>query len=102
MLIVFGLFIFVLDKGGENALLRWWPLILIGVGLFLGWRAYAVPAKPEKLPINTAPATPRPALPVSGAVAKANAAPSAKSGKLGEYTAPAPGASVEVLPERED
>ncbi|MBP7962388.1 MAG: hypothetical protein KBG20_09205 [Caldilineaceae bacterium] len=102
VLIIFGLFIFVLDKGGENTLLRWWPLILIGVGLFLGWRAYAVPPKPQKLPINTAPATPRPALPVSPAVTKANAASSAKSGKLGEYTAPAPGASVVELPEREE
>ena len=102
VLIIFGLFIFVLDKGGENTLLRWWPLILILAGIFLGWRAYAVPPLPQKLPINTAPATPRPALPVSGSVTKANAADSAKSGKLGEYTAPAPGASVVELPDREE
>ena len=101
VLIVLGLFIFVLDQGGENNLLRWWPLLLIGVGIFLAWRAYAIPPKQEKLPINTAPSTPRPG-PISTGPTKRLPEGGAKAGKLGEYSGPAPGASVEVLPEREE
>lgn len=90
VLVIFGLFLFSVDRSQENALLRWWPLLLLLLGLFLGWRA--VTRKPaEKLSINSAANLSRQGTAKTG-VTSAGAPP-----RLGEYKGPAPGATVEVL-----
>lgn len=101
VLILFGFFIFVLDRtgeaGGNSQLLSWWPLFLMALGIFLGWRAYRKQPG-QKLPLNSAPGLGRTPRPVSGSVNRSARTP----GALGEYNGPAPGASVELLPDGEE
>ena len=86
VLLFFGLFVLTLDTMSENVVSRWWPLLLISLGLFVAGFTYRRrPA--EKLAVNSAPSVRRP---VENSPAPAQA-------RLGEYTRPAPGASVEVL-----
>lgn len=90
VLVVFGLFLFSVDRSQENALLRWWPVLLLLVGLVLGWRT--VTRKPaEKLSVNSASNLSR------QGTAKAGVTSAAQPPRLGEYKGPAPGATVEVL-----
>lgn len=96
VLALFGLFLVSGARGFESALLRWWPLLLILLGAGLGWRAARRKSKPEKLSVNVAPG--------SAAERRSSIDSSARpvrteEGVLGEYTEPAPGASVEVLSE---
>lgn len=93
ILLLFGFF--VLAGGGavgEDGLVwwaRWWPLLPLLLGLFIGWRAFA-PRSPEpRLEVNRAPAAPAQSPPDHAPVRE----------PLGVYTQPAPGASVQVLPE---
>jgi hypothetical protein len=95
---VLGFFgVFVLTTGADApsaGLLRWWPLLVVLAGLIVGWMGLRR-RTPPALEVNRAPAArPAPAAPA------APAAPSPAPGRaaLGEYTAPAPGATVEVLP----
>jgi hypothetical protein len=87
VLLIFGLFVLAQDGERSNPLIRWWPLLLILIGLGIGWRQTRRSA-PEKLTVNTAP---RPSSPLL-----------TERGTLGEYTQPAPGASVELLADPED
>jgi hypothetical protein len=121
ILVVFGFFVFSFEQfSAENgsAPLRWWPLLLIALGLFLGFRSgRRQRAEPEKLVVNTAPSSTRrtgenksrPGLNIVRALR-----PQARQGtpnqrlqkpstpgNLGEYTHPAPGTSIEVLPDPE-
>ncbi len=98
-LILFGLFIVSGGSTTERALLRWWPVALIVIGLGMGWRTAAQRPKREKLFVNVAPGTAQAGKTVSGATAPAVRE---EPGMLGEYSEPAPGASVEVLSEFED
>lgn len=91
VLITFGLFLFSVDRSQENVLLRWWPLLLVLFGLFLGWRAVTRKPGVEKLSVNSASNLSR------HSTAKVGAAPAAPPPRLGEYKGPAPGATVEVL-----
>ena len=94
VLVLFGVFIFSGGNEADSVLLRWWPLILIGIGLGMGWRAVTHESKKEKLSVNVAPGATD-----SGKPAVASSATSVRegSGMLGEYSSPAPGASVEVI-----
>lgn len=88
VLLVFGLFIFSLDNGETNGVLRLWPLLLIVIGLIVGVSGYRTrPA--ERMQVNSAPASGKR---LTGAETQAPA-------QLGEYATPAPGATVEILPE---
>ena len=90
VLVVFGLFLFSVERSQENGLLRWWPVLLLLLGLFLGWRA--ITRKPEeKLSINSASNISR------YSTAKPGATSAGQPPRLGEYKGPAPGATVEVL-----
>jgi drug/metabolite transporter (DMT)-like permease len=95
VLLIFGLFVLAQDGEGSNPLIRWWPLLLVLLGLGIGWRQTR-PSPAEKLTVNTAP---RPAS-VPHSATSAPLLP--ERGTLGEYTHPAPGASVEVLPDPND
>ncbi len=90
VLVVFGLFLFSVERSQENAFLRWWPTLLLLFGLFLGWRA--VTRKPEeKLSVNSASNITR------HSTAKPGVTSASQPPRLGEYKGPAPGATVEIL-----
>jgi hypothetical protein len=92
-LALFGLFVFTYDSRIGGTLVRWWPLILMIVGLILGWQAAQRPP-PAKMTINSAPGLRRP--PPSALLA-AEQPPELPS----EVAPPAPGASIDSVPERE-
>ena len=105
VLLVFG--ILALSTGGaaesesQAGLLRWWPLILILAGLLVGLRPRRKPVPEDKLIINSAPSmktTQKNA--GSGGSARSGLQPPPRA-SLGEYTQPAPGASVEILPDND-
>ncbi len=87
VLMLFGLLIYTVDNTVQNALLRWWPAGLIVLGLGLAYVAATRVPSPTKLAVNVAAKTPT----SSGA-----------PGQLGEYSRPAPGASVEILPDPDE
>jgi hypothetical protein len=84
VLILFGLLTYSVDNTVQNALLRWWPAALIVIGAGVAFYATTRSPAPQKLSVNVAPSMPP---------------PTSKPGQLGEYSQPAPGASVEVLPD---
>jgi hypothetical protein len=106
VLLVFGLLVLTAGRVEENTLLRWWPLVLIVVGLLAAFGVRRKPP-PEKLMVETAPrAKPRnnekeASTPTQSGARPETSAPSGR-GVLGEYTQPAPGTSVEVLPEYDE
>lgn len=95
VLVVSALLAATAGEEGGRPWLRWWPTLLIVAGVFLGWRAWHRP-KPEKLAVQD----------VTRSQALANKrkpapAPAAKP-TLGDYSEPAPGATVEILPDTDD
>lgn len=84
------------DDGQIAPILRWWPVALIAAGLATALRAQRRPSPPERLQVhharktNSAQKQPTPI--------NATARPTG----LGEYTHPAPGATVEVLPDPDE
>ncbi|MEZ4656612.1 MAG: hypothetical protein R2911_03500 [Caldilineaceae bacterium] len=93
VLLIFGLFVFARDgaDGGEqSAVMQWWPLILLLLGLIISMRTRKQPAPRPQIVVNTAPTRSR-----HRPAGKRDE--SAPIGALGEYSQPAPGASVEVL-----
>lgn len=84
ILLLFGLF--VLGGGGVNGggTLRWWPIMAIAIGLFIGWQALR-PAPAPKLEVNRAPPVRR-----EGAGDASRAVPTAD------------GASIQVLGDPDD
>lgn len=99
VLLLFGIYVFSLNNPIQATLLNWWPLLLIVPGIALGWVAFSRRPPKETLSVNSAPAAPRPD---AAATPPAGAALPAVRGTLGEYSQPAPGASVEVLPDYDD
>ncbi len=101
VLVVFGIFLSGLGRTGQNLWWRWWPLLLVVVGLGMAWRATRRPPQGHRLPLQSAPGldhrgTPK-RFPRSPRPARSRKLP----GRLGEYAGPAPGASVEELPPEE-
>ncbi|MBX3050227.1 MAG: hypothetical protein KF753_02065 [Caldilineaceae bacterium] len=91
VLVVFGLFLFSVERSQENVFLAWWPVLLLLFGLFLGWRATARKPGKEKLTVNSASNLSR------HGTAKSGASSASGPPRLGEYKGPAPGATVDVL-----
>ena len=105
VLLVFGILALSTGSAAESesqaGLLRWWPLILILAGLLVGLRPRRKPVPGDKLIINSAPSmrtTQKNA--GSGGSARSGSQPPPRA-SLGEYTQPAPGASVEILPDND-
>lgn len=84
VLLLFGILTYSVDNTVQTALMRWWPAALVVIGAAVAFYATLQNSPPEKLSVN---------------VARPMAAPTNKPSQLGEYSQPAPGASVEVLPE---
>lgn len=62
VLVVFGIFVFVLDAFGaesEGGIFRWWPILLILLGVILGLRSFCRPPQREKFMVNSAPSPAR-------------------------------------------
>lgn len=93
VLVVFGIFLFSVERTSQNFFLRWWPVALILLGAGIGWLAFRRPA-PRKLDVSSASN-----LSHRGTAKQKNreTSPPASRGQLGDYRGPAPGASVEVL-----
>lgn len=89
VLVLFGVFLFSVDRNDEIALLRWWPILLVLAGLILAWRSTRRRSS-EKISVQGAPN-------LSRQQRKSDVKASAQPRRLGEYSGPAPGASVEVL-----
>ncbi|MEX1019927.1 MAG: hypothetical protein WDZ49_09730 [Litorilinea sp.] len=126
VLILFGVAAYTAESQIQNALLNFWPLLLILAGIFLGWQAARKPPAgpsmeihsqqtgsgriPPASPSRTAPASSTDARPNSQAADKSElenkrdtaTAPdleddSENEGELGAYRGPAPGTSVDIL-----
>jgi hypothetical protein len=93
-LVLFGLFVFVQMVEAAVHLVRWWPLLLIATGLYVGWQAMRRPPL-ERLTIHATAGTLGNRRNISPEPEVSPATP----GKLGDYRQPAPGATVEVLSE---
>ena len=93
VLVLLGLFLFSVGLGQENLPLRLWPVLLPLLGVWLIWRATR-PLPGSKLNVDTAPGQSR----SRGQASEGSARPR----RLGEYSGPAPGATVEVLPDPEE
>ena len=93
VLVLFGLILFTAGRSGQNLVLRWWPLLVLLLGALLIWRATRHPSS-RKLATNTAPKQAR--------AQGDTAASRPRSQPFGEYMGPAPGATVEVLPDPEE
>ncbi len=97
VLVIFGALVLTPSQDSELPLLRWWPAVLILFGMVVAVRSQR--RRPvERLELHAAPGT------VSQrkrSAAPADPAPAPRP-RLGDYTQPAPGATVEVLPDIED
>ena len=97
VLVIFGALVLTPSQESDLPLLRWWPVTLILIGLLVAFRSQR--RRPvERLEMHAAPGT---TTQRKRAGAPANAALPAQP-RLGDYTQPAPGATVEVLPDIED
>ncbi|MCO5211188.1 MAG: hypothetical protein M9936_15955 [Caldilinea sp.] len=99
VLIVFAALIAAPEGSDTSPLLRWWPLLLVLAGIVVAIRG-GRRTRPERMEVNAARPAKR-AQPQPGKASGAAPLPSAR-GALGEYTQPAPGATIEVLPDPDD
>ena len=97
VLLVFGALALTADSMQEGGFVRWWPLVLIAAGLLVWAAGRRTPARAGKLEINSAP---RPSAARSASKSQ-QAAGQPPRGALGEYTQPAPGASIDILPDND-
>jgi hypothetical protein len=87
MLILFGLLVYAIANEVQAALLQWWPAALIVAGAVVAFASTLTSPGSEKLQVNVAPRA-----------TDETAAPSER-GQLGDYHEPAPGATVDLLPD---
>ena len=99
VLLVFAALIAAPEGSETSPLLRWWPLLLVLAGIVVAIRG-GRRQRSERMEVNAA----RPPKRTQQATGKnAGAVPASSSrGALGEYTQPAPGATIEVLPDPDD
>lgn len=108
VLLLFGVFTYTIerevDAAMQDSLLRWWPAGLIVLGAILAYLgASARPAR-SAMEINTAP-RPRPERDRDAPhreSSRESSEETEESGRLGEYSRPAPGASVDIVPAPDD
>lgn len=86
ILLLFGLFVLTGSRFGENGVVRWWPALVVVAGGIAAWRAFTRSRAPA--PVFERHHAP----PMVSATSTSHSRQS-----LGEYSQPAPGASVEVL-----
>lgn len=100
VLLVFGALALTSTSGlQEEGFVRWWPLLLVAAGLLVWAAGRRAPRQAGKITLQSAP-RPKAAGAVKGEGAKAAAQPPERAA-LGEYTQPAPGASIDILPDND-
>lgn len=93
ILLLFALYVFTgSGLGSSAALVRWWPVVALLAGAVILWRAFTRPA-------TTTPEFERHHAPASAAMSAMAVADKQERQTLGEYSQPAQGATVEVLPD---
>lgn len=110
VLLVFGALALTAGSVAEGGLVRWWPLLLVAAGLLAWASGRRAPQRGDKFEINTAPRLstastsgadqPRSGNGTKNGVKKATPGGVSRAG-LGEYTQPAPGASIDILPDED-
>jgi hypothetical protein len=83
----------------EGGLVRWWPLLLVAAGLLVWAAGRRAPSASGKLEINSAPRA-KSAAPSKIGSSKSGSQPAPRAA-LGEYSQPAPGASIDILPDND-
>jgi len=101
VLTFFGLFVFADAHREQYAIVRWWPVTLILIGLGIGWQLLQRPA-PQPLTVNQAPAFSLRNRRPTNATPRPSAKPNLPQPVVGEYTRPVPGASIEILPDPDE
>ncbi len=101
VLTLFGCFVFAAVYGEQYAIVRWWPILLILVGLVFGWQATRR-AAPQPLMVDQAPRSSARNRPSANATTPSTNNQKSLSNTPAEYTRPAPGASVEILPDPDE
>jgi hypothetical protein len=93
VLLTFGLFVW--NRGGNNSpgILRWWPVLLMVIGFLVAWQQTQQTTR-EPIEINEAP---KPRIRPSVAARPIEPAEAESMGVFGEYSKPAPGASVDII-----
>jgi hypothetical protein len=105
ILLLFGFFVLTMGAGEGAFWARWWPLAPLAAGLVAGWLTFARRGEREKLTVNRAPAPAAAPKPLPSAAsspsptADLSSTTPAERSSLGHYTQPAPGATVQVLPD---
>jgi hypothetical protein len=99
VLLVFGALALTADSMQEGGFVRWWPLVLIAAGLLVWAAGRRAPQRAGTLEINSAPRS-KPVMPLKNSAPKPSSQPSPRA-VLGEYTQPAPGASIDILPDND-
>ena len=97
-LAVFGLFLISADNEEQYVLLPWWPLLLIGAGLISGLLAF----RKQRRPKLTTHAAPRSSADKQSGAQAPPVDLAVSPPQLGEYSGPAPGAAVEILPDPDE
>lgn len=92
ILLLFAAFVLTGSELGSNGVVRWWPVLALLAGVFVLWRAFAKPA-------STTPEFERHHAPAPATMSAMAAAEKQERLALGEYTQPAQGATVDVLPD---
>jgi hypothetical protein len=99
VLLVFGALALTADSMQKGGFVRWWPLVLVAAGLLVWVAGRRTPKAAGKLEINSAPRT-KPPPPLKNNAPKPGSQPPPRA-SLGEYTQPAPGASIDILPDND-
>ena len=103
VLLVFGALALASTSGlQEEGVVRWWPLLLVAAGLLVWAAGRRAPRPADKITVQSAPRPKAPAA-VKGKGGKAAGAAGQPQSRaaLGEYTQPAPGASIDILPDND-
>jgi len=98
VLTCFGIWVFAATNQEYAALVRWWPLLLIVVGLGIGWQMMRRSPEPA-LTVNHAPSLSF----RNRRLPNRSSKPTPKTDALSrESTRPAPGASIDILPDPDE
>lgn len=105
VLVFSGLFLLTAQQERPSGLFRWWPILLILIGLVIAWHSDSSNESSAARPwfsLRRSPAvSPNPSTTETVAPVQEITAPLPR-GQLGEYHQPAPGASVELLSEGDE
>ncbi len=104
VLTLLGLAVLSTDTDGQSTVARWWPVLLIVLGLLIALTG-ARRRPPARMTVNTAPKSKRFGKPDGNASASGLSGGRSdvqERGQLGDYSQPAPGATIDILSDPEE